>query len=174
MNMKVNTKSIIIAAITFVLFLTGSMLIVNKCTRSSNDIAIDNMAIVGDTLTSEGKVMEFDYQNHKFINIVKCDENGNTESFVVHDPNCRCSVKKLNNITTVITNNDNHNSMSSDSIVKANFRVVLSKLNSLHNDNAALMKEVKTLRTEVAMLKKMKTNCTYKPIHRKVQSKKRK
>lgn len=158
---KVNTKSIIIAAITFVLFLVGSMLIVNKCTGASNDIAI-----VGDTLTSEGKVMEFDYQNHKFINIVKSDENGNAESFVVHDPNCRCSIKKLNNITTVITNNDNHNSMSSDSIVKSNFRVVLSKLNSL-------MKEVKTLRTEVAMLKKMKTNCTYRPVHKKVQSKKR-
>ena len=63
--MKVNIKSIIIAAITFVLFLTGSMLVVNKCTGSSNDIAI-----LGDTLTSEGKVMEFDYQNHKFINIV--------------------------------------------------------------------------------------------------------
>lgn len=171
--MKVNTKSAIIAAITFVLFLTGSMLIVNKCTGSSNDIAIDNMAIVGDTLTSEGKVMEFDYQNHKFINIVKCDDNGNAESFVVHDPNCRCSVKKLNNITTVITNNDNHNKLSSDSIVKANFRVVLSKLNSLYNDNVALMKEVKTLRTEVAMLKKMKTNCTYKSIHKKVQPKKR-
>lgn len=166
--MKVNIKSAIIAGITFILFLTGSMLIVNKCTGSSN-----NIAIVGDTLTSEGKVMEFDYQNHKFINIVKVDENGNQESFVVHDPNCRCSVKKLNNITTVITNNDNHNSMSSDSIMKANFKVVLSKLNSLHNDNISLMKEVKTLRVEVAMLKKMKTNCAYKPIHRKVQSKKR-
>lgn len=166
--MKANTKSIIIAAVTFVLFFTGSMFVVNKCTGSSN-----NIAIVGDTLTSEGKVMEFDYQNHKFINIVKVDENGNQESFVVHDPNCRCSVKKLNNITTVITNNDNHNSMSSDSIVKANFRVVLSKLNSLYNSNAALMKEIKTLRVEVAMLKKMKTNCTYKPIHRKVQPKKR-
>lgn len=164
----INTKSIIIAAITFVLFLAGSMLIVNKCTGASNDIAI-----VGDTLTSEGKVMEFDYQNHKFINIVKSDENGNAESFVVHDPNCRCSIKKLNNITTVITNNDNHNSMSSDSIIKANFRVVLSKLNSLHNDNIVLMKEVKTLRVEVAMLKKMKTNCAYKPVHRKAQPKKR-
>ena len=117
--------------------------------------------------------MEFDYQNHKFINIVKSDENGNAESFVVHDPNCRCSIKKLNNITTVITNNDNHNSMSSDSIIKANFRVVLSKLNSLHNDNIILMKEVKTLRVEVAMLKKMKTNCAYKPVHKKVQPKKR-
>lgn len=165
----INTKSIIIAAITFVLFLAGSMLIVNKCTGASNDIAI-----VGDTLTSEGKVMEFDYQNHKFINIVKSDENGNAESFVVHDPNCRCSIKKLNNITTVITNNDNHNSMSSDSIIKANFRVVLSKLNSLHNENISLMKEVKTLRVEVAMLKKMKTNCTYKPVHKKLQPKKRK
>ena len=167
--MKVNIKSIIIAAITFVLFFTGSMIVVNKCTGSSNDIAI-----VGDTLTSEGKVMEFDYQNHKFINIVKADDNGNQESFVVHDPNCRCSVKKLNNITTVITNNDNHNTISSDSIIKANFKVVISKLNSLHNENISLMKEVKTLRVEVAMLKKMKTNCTYKPVHKKSQSKKRK
>ena len=39
--MKVNIKSIIIAAITFVLFLTGSMLVVNKCTGKSNDIAIN-------------------------------------------------------------------------------------------------------------------------------------
>ena len=167
--MKTNIKSIVIAAVTFVLFFIGSMFVVNKCTGSSNDIAI-----VGDTLTSEGKVMEFDYKNHKFINIVKADENGNQESFVVHDPNCRCSVKKLNNITTVITNNDNHNRMSSDSIIKANFKVVLSKLNSLYNNNVALMKEVKTLRVEVAMLKKMKTNCTYKPVHKKVQPKKRK
>ena len=167
--MKANIKSIIIANVTFVLFFIVSMFVVNKCTGSSNDIAI-----VGDTLTSEGKVMEFDYQNHKFINIVKADGNGNQESFVVHDPNCRCSVKKLNNITTVITNNDNHNSMSSDSIVKANFRVVLSKLNALHNDNISLMKEVKTLRVEVAILKKMKANCSYKPVHRKVQPKKRK
>ena len=167
--MKTNIKSIVIAAVTFVLFFIGSMFVVNKCTGSSNDIAI-----VGDTLTSEGKVMEFDYQNHKFINIVKSDENSNQESFVVHDPNCRCSVKKLNNITTVITNNDNHNSISSDYIVKANFRVVLSKLNALHNDNVALIKEVKTLRVEVAMLKKMKTNYTYKPVHKKVQPKKRK
>ena len=43
--MKVNIKSIIIAAITFVLFLTGSLLVVNKCSNPSNDIAI-----VGDTL----------------------------------------------------------------------------------------------------------------------------
>lgn len=166
--MKANTKNIIITSITFILFLVGSMLVANKCSGSLNDIAI-----VGDTLTSEGKVMEFDYQNHKFINIVKVDENGNQESFVVHDPNCRCSVKKLNNITTVITNNDNHNKLSSDSIVKANFRVVLSKLNSLHNDNVALMKEVKTLRTEVAMLKKMKTNCPHRHVYKKVQSRKR-
>lgn len=162
--MKVNTKSIIIACITFVLVFVGSMLVVNKCTSETSK---ENVVLVGDTLTSEGKVMEFDYQNHKFINIVKMNDDGKQESFVVHDPNCRCLAKKLNNITTVITNTSNHNKVSSDSIMKANFRVVLSKLNSLHNDNVVLMKEVKTLRTEVAMLKKMKTN----PM-RKVQPKK--
>lgn len=157
--MKVNTKSIIIACVTFVLGFVGSMLVVNKCTSETSK---ENVVLVGDTLTSEGKVMEFDYQNHKFINIVKMNDDGNQESFVVHDPNCRCLAKKLNNITTVITNTDNHNKVSSDSIMKANFRVVLSKLNSLHNDNVTLMKEVKTLRTEVAMLKKMKTNPIWK------------
>ena len=149
--MKVNTKSIIIACITFVLVFVGSMLVANKCTSEASK---ENVVLVGDTLTSEGKVMEFDYQNHKFINIVKMNDDGNQESFVVHDPNCKCLAKKLNNITTVITNTDNHNKVSSDSIMKANFRVILSKLNSLHNDNVALMKEVKTLKTEVAMLKK--------------------
>lgn len=122
----------------------------------------DNVVMVGDTVTSEGKVMEFDYQNHKFINIVKANPDGKEESFVVHDPNCRCMTKKLNNITTVITNTDNHNTLSSDSIAKANFRVILSKLNGLHNDNVALMKEIKTLRTEVAMLKKLRTNSVWK------------
>ena len=133
----------------------------------------DNVVMVGDTVTSEGKVMEFSYQNHKFINIVKASPDGKQESFVVHDPNCRCTVKKLNNITTVITNTDNHNTAKSDSISKANFRVILSKLNALDNDNAALMKEVKTLRVEVAMLKKMHQPVKYKVVPKKVIPKKK-
>ena len=133
----------------FIIFFLCSVA-VRKCINAANK---ENVVLVGDTLTSEGKVMEFEYKNHKFINLVKLDVNGKSESFVIHDPNCRCLSKKLNNITTVITNNDNHNINSSDSIAKANFRVVISKLTTIQNNNIELEKQVKTLRTEVAMLR---------------------
>lgn len=161
-------KNIVIVSISFIFCMLVSVLITNKCTENK-----ESSVLLGDTLTSEGKVMEFEYKNHKFINIIKIDNNGNQESFVVHDPNCHCTSKKLNNITTVITNTDNHNKLSTDSIVKANFKVVLSKLNSLHNDNVVLVNQIKTLRTEVAMLKRMKTNTTYRS-NKKVKLKRRK
>lgn len=146
-----NKKSLTIAGITFIVFFGASMFFTSRCTNSEEQ----KLVSVGDTVTSEGKVMEFEYNNHKFINIIKPDEKGNpSESYVVHDPNCKCLTKKLNNITTVITNTDNHNTYSSDSIAKANFRVIINKMSQLHDDNVLLMKEVKTLRTEVAMLKK--------------------
>lgn len=169
---KVTKISLTCAIVAFVITFIGMNIIIRSCDNNK-----DKIELVGDTVASEGKVMEFEYQNHKFINIVKINNDNKEESFVVHDPNCRCTTKKLNNITTVITNTDNHNTNKSDSISKANFRVIIGKLNALHNDNNALMKEVKTLRTEVAMLKKMKTNPVWKaPINKttKTAPKKRK
>lgn len=146
-NKKFNKKKCFtIAVIAFVISF-GATFVTNRIVHSCNSAPENKVAMVGDTITSEGKIMEFEYDNHKFINIVKASENGCPESFVVHDPNCRCTIKKLNNITTVITNTDNHNTHSSDSIMKSNFRVVLSKLNQLST-------EVKTLRIEMAQLKK--------------------
>lgn len=150
-KIKINKKSVTLAGITFIAFFGASMFFTSRCTSEN----ASKLVSVGDTVTSEGKVMEFEYNNHKFINIIKPDEKGNpSESYVVHDPNCRCLTKKLNNITTVITNTDNHNSSSSDSINRANFRVLISGIQQLKNDNASLMREVKTLRTEVAMMKR--------------------
>lgn len=108
----------------------------------------------GDTLRSQGKVLEFDYKNHKFINIIKTNADGTKDSYVVHDPNCRCVSKKLNNITTVITNNDKENRYKSDSINKENFKVILSKLNDLQSKNASLNTELKVLKNEIAKIKK--------------------
>lgn len=108
----------------------------------------------GDTLRSQGKVLEFDYKNHKFINIIKTNNDGTKDSYVVHDPNCRCVSKKLNNITTVITNTDRENRYKSDSINKENFKVILSKLNDLQSKNASLNIELKTLKAEISKLKK--------------------
>lgn len=159
---KVNKKKCIVIAIIAFVISFGATFIASRIVRSCNSIPENKVAMVGDTITSEGKIMEFEYDSHKFINIVKVSENGCTESFVVHDPNCRCTTKKLNNITTVITNTDNRNSRASDSISKANFRVVLSKLNQLST-------EIKALRTEVAQMKKV----TSKPILKKVTSNKK-
>lgn len=160
---KFNWRTGLVSTIAFLSFFFGTIGGINSCNNKEKD----NIEVVGDTISSEGKVMEFEYQKHKFINIVKINDDGKNESFVVHDPNCRCMTKKLNNITTVITNTDNHNTSKSDSISKANFRVIISKLNSLHNDNVALMKEIKTLRIEVAMLKKMRVNPVWKPTNKK-------
>lgn len=148
---SVSKKSATIAAITFFAFFGASMFFTSRCTSNDEE---QKLVSVGDTVTSEGKVMEFEYNNHKFINIIKPDEKGNpSESYVVHDPNCKCLTKKLNNITTVITNTDNHNSNSSDSIAKANFRVVIDKITTLQNQNNSLYNEVKMLRSEVNRLK---------------------
>lgn len=165
---KINKKKCIVIAIVAFVVSFGMAFIGSRIVRSCNpDTTTENkVAMVGDTITSEGKVMEFEYDNHKFINIVKASENGSVESFVVHDPNCRCTTKKLNNITTVITNTDNKNSHASDSISKANFRVVLSKLNQLST-------EVKALRTEVAQMKKVTTKPIQKKIVKKVTSNKK-
>lgn len=154
--MKLNRNQYIaIACIAFMTSFGISFGLVRSCNSSSNT-EDEKIAMVGDTVTSEGKVMEFEYENHKFINIVKATEEGNTESFVVHDPNCRCTTKKLNNITTVITNTDTKNSNASDSIAKANFRVVLSKLNQMSND-------MKLIRNEVAQLKIQMNAIQHKP-----------
>lgn len=122
----------------------------------------------GDTLTSQGKVLEFEYKNHKFINIIKIDNDGNKDSYVVHDPNCKCTSKKLNNITTVITNNDRENRVKSDSINKENFKVIISKLNDLQSKNASLNTELKVLKNEVAKLKKPVVTKATKPTTKKV------
>lgn len=144
-------KGILIGVVAFALSFGTSFFVYRSCTNTTLE---EKVTMVGDTVTSEGKVMEFEYENHKFINIVKATDEG-SESFVVHDPNCKCTSKKLNNITTVITNTDNKNSRSSDSIAKANFRVIISKLSQLDT-------EVKTLRNEIAELKKMKVNPVWK------------
>lgn len=124
----------------------------------------------GDTLTNQGKVLEFEYKNHKFINIIKMDNDGNRDSYVVHDPNCRCTSKKLNNVTTVITNADRENRVKSDSTNKENFKVIISKLNDLQNKNASLNTELKVLKNEVAKLKKPVV-AKAKPVTKKVVKK---
>ncbi len=145
--MNTKTKRILVCVGIGLAFFFLTWLLTTTISNHLNMEKENTEMVCGDTLTSQGKVLEFEYGKHKFINIVKLDKDGKKESFVVHDPNCKCTSKKLNNITTVITNTDNHNSHASDSISKANFRVIISKLDNL-------TKEVNTLRNEVATLKK--------------------
>lgn len=105
--------------------------------NNSSVSALDSVNI-GDTVMNKGKVLAFEYNKHKYINIVKIDNDGNANSYLLHDPNCPCLLRKLNNITTVITNTDNNNTKSSDSINKANYRAILNALAELRNDNKNL------------------------------------
>lgn len=105
---------------------------------------IDNLDSinVGDTVMNKGKVLAFEYNHHKYINIVKMDNNGNTSSYLLHDPNCQCLSKKLNNITEVITNAENDNSKLCDSINKANYKAILNALAEIRNDNKNLHNQI--------------------------------
>lgn len=153
---KETYKNWILGFVVAMVFMFGTYFIANTVIDnvSSNDKEDKVELCEGDTLTSQGKVLEFEYKNHKFINIIKVDNDGNKDSYVVHDPNCKCTSKKLNNITTVITNNTNDANHKSDSINKENFRVIISKLNDLQSKNASLNTELKVLKNEVAKLKK--------------------
>lgn len=122
--------------------------------------------LIGDTIQTQGKVTEFEYGDHIYLNITKTDGNGIAQSFVVHSPGCKCTSTKLNNITTVITKNDNENKEELEKRCVDNFTVIINKLTKLENDN-------KTLKTELASVKaKLNKPVAKKPAQKKPVAKK--
>lgn len=105
--------------------------------------------IIGDTIQSRGKVTEFEYNGHVYINIVKTNKDNIPQSYVVHSPSCKCTSNKLNNITTVITRNDNENKANLEKRCVDNFNVIINKLNKLENDNRALKNELTVIKSKL-------------------------
>lgn len=138
---SLNKKYWIIDGILIVGFL-AAILFANHYYQSKNAMSNLDSINVGDTVMNKGKVLTFEYNKHQYINIVKMDNDGNTMSYLLHDPNCSCVSRKLNNITTVITNTDNNNSSASDSINKANYSAILNALAEIRNDNKNLHNQI--------------------------------
>lgn len=138
---SLNKKYLVIDGILIVGILL-TILIAHFHYQSKNAMSTLDSINVGDTVMNKGKVLTFVYNKHQYINIVKMDNDGNTMSYLLHDPNCPCFSRKLNNITTVITNTDNNNSSASDSINKANYRAILNALAEIRNDNKNLHNQI--------------------------------
>lgn len=143
-----NKKYLTLVGILLSMFAVAG-LIVYGCYRVKSTTSTLDSINVGDTIMNKGKVLTFEYNKHRYINIVKMDNDGNTMSYLLHDPNCPCISRKLNNITTVITNTDNDNSKSSDSINKANYRAILNALAEIRNDNRNLHNQINAVYNKV-------------------------
>lgn len=94
------SKQIIICSSVFVL---GTLAIIGVCTNNSNKEQQVTNINTSNVDTLNVKTFSYEFNNHKYIRFTS--EN---ESWCVHDPDCPCQDemlrKKLNNITTVITN----------------------------------------------------------------------
>ena len=96
------SKQIIICSSVFVL---GTLAIIGVCNSANNSNKKQQVTNINtsnvDTLNV--KTFSYEFNNHKYIRFTS--EN---ESWCVHDPDCPCQDEmlrnKLNNITTVITN----------------------------------------------------------------------
>lgn len=64
------------------------------------EVEPDPNATVTDTIKCS--TFKFKFDNHGYIKFKSPEGN-----YIIHDPSCGCMSKRLNNITTVITNNDN-------------------------------------------------------------------
>lgn len=68
--------------------------------RQNIEVEPDPNATVTDTIKCS--TFKFKFDNHGYIKFKSPEGN-----YIIHDPSCGCMSKRLNNITTVITNNDN-------------------------------------------------------------------
>lgn len=132
---KLCTKNnITIILFIIILFFIGVIFL----TMSSNkkNVVVENDKVENiDTIKCATYKFEFD--GHKYIKF----KTSNGEEYYIHDPKCRCQVNKLNNITTVITNNQNSNTAdlqkqinALDANNRANFRVIENTLVELRKE----------------------------------------
>lgn len=100
--LKINKKTIICCGCAVTLLSLATIGVYNSVNGDGNKQEVTNINTSNvDTLNV--KTFSYEFNNHKYIRFTS--EN---ESWCVHDPDCPCQNemlrKKLNNITTVITN----------------------------------------------------------------------
>ena len=96
-SINIRYASVIIAL--FILVVIVCILVFNTNNKSTQ-AEPDTNAVVTDTIKCS--TFKFKFDNHGYIKFKSPEGN-----YIIHDPSCGCMSKRLNNITTVITNNDN-------------------------------------------------------------------
>lgn len=81
------------------LLLIGLNSLINNKSNLENVEEVDQSKVVTDTMKCS--TFKFYFDGHKYV---KFKTEGNEH--IIHDPACKCIANKLNNITTVIINNE--------------------------------------------------------------------
>lgn len=76
--------------------------LINNNSKLENVEGLNQSTVVTDTIKCS--TFKFEFDNHNYI---KFKTEGSEH--IIHDPACKCIANKLNNITTVIVNNNNKN-----------------------------------------------------------------
>lgn len=128
-------------------------------TTNRQNIEVDPTAPVTDTIKCS--TFKFKFDNHGYIKFKSPEGN-----YIIHDPSCGCMSKRLNNITTVITNNDNKHIKDIDAKLSAmqgqlkNLKEELDKKPKV----IYITKPAPTLKQKVVIKKTMVSN---KPVPKK-------
>jgi uncharacterized protein YdcH (DUF465 family) len=122
--------------------------------NSEKQITEQSLDSIGQDTIIRTQVLKFKYNNQEYTEFVR-----EGSSYIVHDPEYNILRSKLNNITTVITNNTNSEISKLDQNDRANFRIIIDKLTKLENDiaslkNASMKSNKKVIKVQRKQLKK--------------------
>lgn len=96
-------KSLYIVLIVFASVVTLLSISLNYLTNNKSNAenieVVDQSKVVTDTIKCS--TFKFEFDGHDYVKFKTADGE-----HIIHDPACKCISKKLNNITTVITNNE--------------------------------------------------------------------
>lgn len=96
---SINLRYVSVTIALFVLVVVVCVVLFNTGNQNTQ-VETDPNTVVTDTIKCS--TFKFKFDNHGYIKFKSPEGN-----YIIHDPSCTCMSKRLNNITTVITNNDN-------------------------------------------------------------------
>lgn len=105
-NRKLTKKDFIYLGILLTILFVATIVLTiqnNEITKLTK-YPIEQIDSTSKTDTIKCATYKFEFDGHKYIKFKTADDE-----YYIHDPACRCNVNRLNNITTVIMNNDNSN-----------------------------------------------------------------
>lgn len=140
--------------LAFCVAIIMSSFITYSICNSEKQITEQSLDSIGQDTIIKTQVLKFKYNNQEYTEFVR-----EGSSYIVHDPEYNTLRSKLNNITTVITNNTNSEISKLDQNDRANFRIIIDKLTKLENDiaslkNASMKSNKKVIKVQRKQLKK--------------------